>query len=526
MKKHLKQILSLFLCALVIMGTFTMSRRPEAEAAGSDYCTSLTKESVSPTDLQKANILHMDRTVAVNSNGGFDVTLTSYLDDLASTSVQTDVVFVMDQSTSMGSSQKKEVTETVNTVLNMLQQTGTEHKIGFVTYGTEVYSSTTNSLISITEAQNHDFSNYETLLGGGTRTDKAMEKAKSLLDSDKEKSHTKTCIVLTDGVPTTPWLLDMSYGESTANAALSTASQMKASGVSIYVLKLSVSALEEKNAKEFCERLSSYCNANVTNMNVSTTGNTNGKTTDWIYDAENKRDLSEALKATIAKTKLYPYVLNSSAVTQDVVTPYFTPSKASCTIEEANYNESTKKLTSWSKSGTLTANISGNRVSVTGFDYIARAVSPYNDQSARIVIKYHIDPISNFFGGNSIPTIIEGTTSNGTYTTGGSGLYCNGEFLKPFSNIPVNVELRNPAFRMCGSDVKSGETKTFYIDPWEYNHTVDLDNYYNVPDINNTNVGTYFNKTNNRFVTVEVTGEFVSATTNDYKRLTKSLILM
>lgn len=114
MKKHFKQILSLFLCVLVIMGTFTMSKCPEAEAAGSDYNTSKTLTSTSPNDRAQVDILHMDRTVEVNTNGGFDVTLTSYLDDLASTSVPMDVVFVMDQSTSMESSHKQEVVGTIH----------------------------------------------------------------------------------------------------------------------------------------------------------------------------------------------------------------------------------------------------------------------------------------------------------------------------------------------------------------------------------------------------------------------------
>lgn len=96
------------------MGTFTMSKCPEAEAAGSDYNTSKTLTSTSPNDRAQVDILHMDRTVEVNTNGGFDVTLTSYLDDLASTSVPMDVVFVMDQSTSMESSHKQEVVGTIH----------------------------------------------------------------------------------------------------------------------------------------------------------------------------------------------------------------------------------------------------------------------------------------------------------------------------------------------------------------------------------------------------------------------------
>lgn len=501
MKKHFKQILSLFLCAIVIMGTFTMSKRPEAEAAGSDYNTSKTLTSTSPDDRAQADILHMERTVKENTSGGFDVTLTSYIDDMASTSVPMDVVFVMDQSTSMEKSHKEEVVETIQLVLGKLLNTGGEHRIGFVAYGTSIYSSTTDNLISIADAQNHDFSNYKNWLGAGTHTDEAMVKAQSLLSGDNDGTRTKTCIVLTDGVPTSTLLaLDTAYSEAAANRALSTASEMKASGVSIYVLKLSTIELEKSTAKEFCKRLSSFCNANVKDMDDSTTGNTNNREGKWIYDAENKKDLARAVSAAITDTKLYPFVLNSTAVTQDVVTPYFTISNASCKIQKANYNSS-KKLTSWSDNGSLSANISGQSVYVTGFDYIAGAVSPYNDQSARLVITYHIDPITDFFGGNSIPTVTEGKTSNGNYTSGGSGLYCNGVFLKPFMNIPVNVELREPT-------VTTGEDKWL-----DYNHEVDWDEYYTVPDLENN----LFDGTKNEFVKATVTTSLNSSNKTIFK---------
>lgn len=315
MKKHFKQILSLFLCAIVIMGTFTMSKRPEAEAAGNDYNTSKTLTSTSPDDRAQADILHMERTVKENTSGGFDVTLTSYIDDMASTSVPMDVVFVMDQSTSMEKSHKEEVVETIQLVLGKLLNTGGEHRIGFVAYGTGIYSSTTDNLISIADAQNHDFSNYKDWLGAGTHTDEAMAKAQSLLSGDNDGTRTKTCIVLTDGVPTSTLLaFDTLYSEPAANRALSTASEMKASGVSIYVLKLSTIALEKSTAKDFCKRLSSYCNANVKEMDDDITGNTNGLEEAWVYDAEDKKLLSQAVSAAITNTKLYPFVLNSTAV--------------------------------------------------------------------------------------------------------------------------------------------------------------------------------------------------------------------
>lgn len=157
MKKHFKQILSLFLCALVIMGTFTMSKRPEAEAAGSDYNTSRTLTSTSPDGRAQANILHMDRTVQVNENGGFDVTLTSYLDDLGSESSPIDIVFVLDASSSMLDGtvdHKDEVVDSVTTIVKKLQGDGGAHRVGYVTFGGALISNaTTNKLLDIKELQ-------------------------------------------------------------------------------------------------------------------------------------------------------------------------------------------------------------------------------------------------------------------------------------------------------------------------------------------------------------------------------------
>lgn len=493
-KKRFVKVLSLLLCVLIAVGTVTISKRPEAEAATNEYTATLTSVSEAPEGQEQTNILHMDRTVTENTSGGFDVTLTSYIDDMMASSTPLDVLFVLDASSSMYSldgSKGDKVVNAVDHIISVLNDSGSGHRVACITFNTDIIdSATTSNWVSAETGLNHYLNKYKSSLHAVfsyTYTDKAMEEAKSFLSKNKDDTHQQAVVLVTDGVPAS--LITMSqFSTIVANDALEAAAEIKATGAIISVLQFDYDSIliNDDNMKKFCERLSSDYGTNATSMNA-TCNNVYPEKTYNKY-AEDFKGLAKEFKKLITNTKLYPFVLNSTAVTQDIVTPYFTISNASCKIQKANYNSS-KKLTSWSDDGSLSANISGQSVYVTGFDYIAGAVSPYNDQSARLVITYHIDPITDFFGGNSIPTVTEGKTSNGNYTSGGSGLYCNGVFLKPFMNIPVNVELREPT-------VTTGEDKWL-----DYNHEVDWDEYYTVPDLENN----LFDGTKNEFVKATVT---------------------
>lgn len=178
---------------------------------------------------------------------------------------------------------------------------------------------------------------------------------------------------MTDGVPGIT-----TFDTFMANSALKTSSEMKKSGVLIYALKVNYSSLStivKDKGETFCEKITGYYGSDATNMNSGTKSTTYGET-DWVFSVESQAALADAVKSSIINTKLYPFTLNSSAVTQDVVTPYFTISNASCTIQKANYNN--KEITSWSNNGSLSVSVDGQRVYVTEFDYVGRAVSPIN----------------------------------------------------------------------------------------------------------------------------------------------------
>ena len=483
MKNKLKKILSLFMCILIISGTMI--------CAGA--ATTLTVTSNSPEGQPQMDILHMQRTVK-ESGTGYDVELISYLDDTLGAEVNLDVVLVLDGSGSMGVNQKEDVINAVYNIADYLQSISSNNRIGIVSYSTTVNNSaTTDSLVytntncrATLEGYLTGFGGYKTM-AGSTATNLGMQRAKELLANTKISGRKQVCILITDGVPT----LIYAFNDSLANSAIEASSDMKAAGVVVYAIQAYFKLGENNETKmnTFLSKITSFYNADATEMDNGTPVYTDVEKRDQFVVSINNYDaLKRNLSGMVVRARLYPFILDSSSITQDVVTPYFKATNASCVVQKPTYNTS-KIITGWSNSSALTATISGQRVYATGFNYTSGCVSYENrDYAGRVVLTYHIEPITNFFGGNGVPTNIPGDTSDDKYTTGGAGIYCNGEFLKAFYDVPVNVPIKARTLTAQSSVNVS------------YGTNVDVDNYYNFNDL--TTSANLLNGINNAFVNV------------------------
>ena len=483
MKNKLKKILSLFMCILIISGTMI--------CAGA--VTTLTVTSNSPEGQPQMDILHMQRTVK-ESGTGYDVELISYLDDTLGAEVNLDVVLVLDGSGSMGVNQKEDVINAVYNIADYLQSISSNNRIGIVSYSTTVNNSaTTDSLVytntncrATLEGYLTGFGGYKTM-AGSTATNLGMQRAKELLANTKISGRKQVCILITDGVPT----LIYAFNDSLANSAIEASSDMKAAGVVVYAIQAYFKLGENNETKmnTFLSKITSFYNADATNMDNGTPVYTNSQLRNqFVTSIDNYTSLLKNLRDMVTRTRLYPFILDSSNITQDVVPPYFKATNASCVVQKPTYNTS-KIITGWSYSSTLTATISGQRVYTTGFNYTSGCVSYENrDYAGRVVLTYHIEPITNFFGGNGVPTNIPGDTSDDKYTTGGAGIYCNGEFLKAFYDVPVNVPIKTRTLTTQSTVNVS------------YGTNVDVDNYYNFNDL--TTSANLLDGINNAFVDV------------------------
>ena len=517
MSKKIKRILAIVLCFAVALSCLIV---PASAATSSNVV------SISPSP--EVDILHMDRTVKVtasdgSSKNGFDVTLTAYLDELSKITTPFDIMYVLDSSNSMsndgwsfGNGEREQVVASVKEITNLLMSTtNANHRYGLVSFsgGMEgaknpiVEEATLDNMY--TKEQLNDGNNelYNALddycwnvIGEdvGTLIDKGLERANSILDKVREPNRKQLLILFTDGAPTGTTLFDyMLVKEYSMNNALKQASALKKDGVTIFTVQTFYDWAMTESNKEKTDKLCRYMSsAYSSNATVVTNTYTNERSEEgYISEANDISSLKNSIVDSLYTTAIYPFVLDKTAIIQDVVTPYFIPSNAKCIIQKANYSNGV--ITSWSNASdynSITAKIDGQRVYATGFDFINRAVSVTSSNPSRLVITYHIDPIENFLGGNSIPTSYPGTRDTEDHLKGGSGIYCKGpdnDFLKPFEDIPVNVTIPDRVVTASSAVV-------------DYGTSVYLHNYYSVPDLENSQNNMY-DGVNNAFVNATAT---------------------
>ena len=377
-----------------------------------------------------------------------------------------------------------------------------DHRIAIVTFGTNAAT-----LQGWTPADNAGKTALESRISslpkvpeGATNVAAGMQRAETLMGSGysytgANTQRQKVVIVFTDGVPTT----QSNFSTSVANDAITAANSMKNSGVTIYSVGIFNGANPEKihgdfyyravvaddpcdgsvgsfwgttnlsgsNANDFADpdvpagnRFLNYISNNYTADSIglrfsdddglfggykwTITKNFSGSNVGYYLTAYNSESLNKIFKTISENIQTADISLDAKTVIRDIVTPYFTmPANSEVKVYTDNYNGKAFANARQDMTGTYVPSVSGDTVSVTGFDFNANFISDKvksdGTYGKKLIVEFTVRPKAGFLGGNGVPT-------NGA----DSGVYNDGNLIKNFEVPAVDVAV--PAVTITALD--------------------------------------------------------------------------
>lgn len=495
--------------------------------------------------------VQLDKTVTKDENSDtYTVRLEAYATGEQTTTVSTkpcDIVLVLDVSGSMDEKMSqydrtKKLTALKNAVNNFIDQVaaketdGVTHRISIVKFagkttdkvGNDTYNETqwVGFPIPVPVTNTYNYSQIVTDLtdakdgqstlksavnalkaAGATRADFGMKHAQTVL-KDARSDATKVVVMFTDGEPTS----GSEFESPVANAAISAAKELKAGGATVYT----VGCMDGANGTPVTDingvsKVNKYMHLVSSNYKNATKMDDPGAATypenkneSYYLTAKTAAELENAFESINKQTGGSKTELTSTAVLKDAVTPYFEipgGAAAQVTLKTANCNgaDDNGKLTfdaeTEAPSG-VAATVSGNTVSVTGFDYSANWCGPRTDAAGsttysgqKLIVEFKIRPTDTFLGGNGVQTNV-GTDD---------GIYAPGETtpVEKFQPQQVDVTVKAVSPVATGTEIYRGE-KTNLADRVTTNipqlncvNNAYVDVTYTVKDENGTVVGTY-----------------------------------
>lgn len=159
----------------------------------------------------------------------------------------------------------------------------------------------------------------------------------------------------------------------------------------------------------------------------------------FYFGAHDSEELYGAFKSIAEDVSIPENTLGLETSLVDIITDSFTLNSAVSAYTEAC--DSTGN--NWSRADTLTANVSGNKVTVDGFNYSENFISAPSTNTAgnygkKLIVEFQIKTIDNFVGGNQVPT-------NGADSAvyGSDGIMVE-DFQVPQKDISLNYALDAP----------------------------------------------------------------------------------
>ncbi|MDD6320077.1 MAG: VWA domain-containing protein, partial [Oscillospiraceae bacterium] len=285
---------------------------------------------------------------------------------------------------------------------------------------------------------------------GGTYIEMGLANAveqfkKASSTSATERKH--VVVVFTDGIPGSG---DWTYDETTtsANSAIEYAYQLKNTyGATVYTIGMLEDADPELNISQDqgnsdvvrTNRFLHYLSSNYPNARSMTNGGT-GSNAGYYLSASDTDSLNAIFEKISEEIQTPSIQLGSSTVIKDIVTPYFEmPADASdIHLYTVDYNGTTfDETTKKPNPAGVTAEITGDTVSVTGFDFNQNFVSNTAKKDGtfgkKLIIEFTVPVKDGFLGGNDVPT-------NAT----GSGVYLGDKQVELFKNPTVNIPVAEP----------------------------------------------------------------------------------
>lgn len=265
---------------------------------------------------------------------------------------------------------------------------------------------------------------------GGTLTNLGLEMANGIFAAnpiaDGEKRN-RVIVLFTDGVP--GW---SGFDSGTANAAISQASTAKNTyGATVYSIGI-FSGADASNAGNPSGNETQK--ANWFMQQVSSNNGTPNYPSYYLSagDADSLNSIFQQISNNIT-TGGSSTTLGSETVIKDIISPYFTlPTGASASdirLDTYACTGKTGDTYTWSSassgSGGASAAVTGDQVSVTGFNFSENwcGTETGTDGSVtyrgkKLVITFTVDPKPGFLGGNGVPTNDNaGVYENGSATT-------------------------------------------------------------------------------------------------------------
>lgn len=492
--------------------------------------------------------VQLDKTVSDNQDGTYTVRLEAYATGAQTTVVSTkpcDIVLVLDVSGSMDDAisrndSTKKMDALKNAVNNFIDQVaaketadGVKHQISIVKFagkstdevGNKTYDETQwVGFIQVTNTYNYsqivkgltDAKSGQTELkkavnalkaAGATSADYGMEHAQTVLAGARSDA-TKVVVMFTDGEPNHY----SDFDQDVADAAISAAKSLKADGATVYT----VGCMDGANGTPVTNinrvsKVNKYMHLVSSNYKNAERMDKPGVATypkneneSYYLTAKTAAELENAFESINKQTGGSKTELTSTAVLQDAVTPYFEipgGAAAQVTLKTANCNgaDDNGKLTfdaeTEAPSG-VAATVSGNTVSVTGFDYSANWCGPRTDAAGsttysgqKLIVEFKIQPTDTFLGGNGVQTNVGKD----------DGIYAPGETtpVEKFQPQQVDVTVKAVSPVATGTEIYRGE-KTNLADRVTTNipqlncvNNAYVDVTYTVKDENGTVVGTY-----------------------------------
>ena len=348
---------------------------------------------------------------------------------------------------------------------------------------------------------------------GATRTDLGMDMAQQILNANPVpagETRNRVVIVFTDGSPTN----NNGFERNIANSAISTANAIKAGGTTVYSIGIFSGADASTAGKEPDEDYYDYgIYKNYTDAEMSAACNwfmqkvssNNGtpRTPSYYLSAGDSASLNNIFQqiSDQIETGGSETTLGSETVVKDIISPYFTlpagTTASGIRIDTYDCVGKDGNTYTWSSSsggnGGASATVSGNQVSVTGFNFSENwcgtetdAQGITNVRGKKLVISFEASPKSGFLGGNEV------------ITNASAGIYENGSaqtpvmtFEQPKVNVPIedvtvtatdkNVYLKGEVTAdqlKDGAEISVGDVKLdlskatdadkpYGLDPWQ-----------------------------------------------------------
>lgn len=498
-----KRILSLVLCAALLLSLclFMGAGMPGDAPATEDFVPAVNFTNAGPLLKPAQNAaparvraiaadntgsgVQLSKTVTPDENSdAYTVRLEAYATGAQTTVVSTkpcDIVLVLDVSGSMDDPMSrydstKRLTALKNAVNEFIDQVADKEtdtvkhnisivkfsgdktdKVGNDTYRSGRYTYNYSQIVkNLTDAKTgqQELKNAVNALqaAGATSADYGMEHAQTVLAGARSDA-TKVIVMFTDGEPNR----FSGFDQNVADAAIYAAKQLKDSGATVYTVGCMDGANGTpvtswhgvKDVNKYMHLVSSnYKNAESMSTPGASTYPDGGKS--YYLSAGNAEELKNVFQNISNQVGGSDAELTSSSVLKDAVTPYFEipdGTKAQITLKTADCTGAANgKLTFGAETpapDNVTATMSGNTVSVTGFDYKDNWCGSHSGtySGKKLIVEFKIQPTDAFLGGNGVQTNVG--TDDGIYESNEAGKKPVEKFAPQQVDVPVKAVTPN-----------------------------------------------------------------------------------